>query len=1057
MRVLAILTSIKRLASRLPRRVRAWRGRHVASIPWFTIHDGGVVVALDGPRQPGDVRIAIQIDDGAEQVLPVPRIALIDDVPLALTTFPPDLLATASRCTVTVSTRGRIRREHFALGPGRYAGHLAGLRDYCLEGWVSPLFPTTTPRVQLLVDGMAGEPVTLDRHHPELMPEGSQGGWNGFRLPLPPGALDGQAHRLAVRAGETVFDFGSWAAKPRYDFDFKTLDCLAGWYFDEAAGDHPTSIRIEKDGVASVELKTGFRPDLKAAFGRDCASFNFRDIRIEPGSALIAGAKGTGLVIGWLGKDLIARIDARRAESRALLLGQDDCGTTLAARGKIRDGLVRNERGIPPTLLSFRPASPSAAAPDIVLVSPPIRALPPVCAIVPVYNGLSDLRLCVDALIPQLRSGRLRVIVIDDASPDPEVSRYLSDLDAKDHPGLTILTNAANVGFIATVNRCLTLLEAGEDTLLLNADTIVAPGVVEKLANHVHGQPGIATASPMSNNATILSFPSTTERNAPALGLDVATLDTAFALEARTSVIIPTGVGFCMYINRLALDEVGPLSPEWGRGYCEEVDWCLTARDLGWVHLAATDTFVIHEGSVSFTTKERLAILATNHVRLEALYPEYVDEVQEFERADPFADLRIRVSSRLLRGRFRHLTLHVTHGWGGGAKRYVEDLRALPRSPDQEIAVLGPVAKDGVGTRLTLAFDRADLTLTFQPDRLESMLAAIEAGGATILIHVNSRLIYGSDFLTHLLSGARPYVVMLHDFQWYCPRVHLTDIRMFYCGEPPVGVCQHCVSKDIGYDFGDQNDLIEANLESWIDFNARILRGADQLLAPSQDTADRYARRLGLDGIVVVPHPEPHRDPLRISTRRTEPHRLFRLAVVGAIGRHKGFDLLRRMVEVTAQNRIPFFLTVIGYTSDDALILRNGNAKVTGTYLPSELRGLLAEADPDFVFLPSVWPETYSYVLSEVWQAGYPVVAFDFGAQAERIRAVGGGVLIPPTRDTGAVLDSLLKARGELATIRIPTVAGGTVATLDAYYRQGEVEAALWPSATEGERDVMLS
>ncbi|WP_375407955.1 glycosyltransferase [uncultured Methylobacterium sp.] len=1049
---------MKRLASRLPRRVQAWRGRHVASIPWFTIYDGGVVVALDAPRQPDEIRISIRIDDGAEQVLPVSRMARIDDVPLALTYFSSDLLASASRCTLTVSTKGRLRREQFTIGPGRYAGHVSGLRDYCLEGWVSPLFPTANPMVQLVVDGVAEEPRRLDRHHPELMPAGSQGGWNGFRLPLPPGALDGQPHHLAVRAGETVFEFGAWAPRPLYDFDYKTLDCLAGWYFDEAAGDFPTSIRIEKDGVTTAVLKTGFRPDLKAAFGRDCAGYNFHDVEIEPGSTLIAGPEGAGMVVGRLGKDLIARVDARRAEARALLLGQDTPTETLAARRTIRNGIVATERTTRLTDLSFRPAGPSPSVPaDIVRDLAPTGA-PPVCAIVPVYNGLSDLRLCLASLIPQLRDGRLRAIVIDDGSPDPEVGRYLSDLDAKRHPGLTILTNAANSGFIATVNRCLTLLEAGEDVLLLNADTIVPPGVVEKLANHAHGQPGIATVTPMSNNATILSFPRTTERNGPALGLDVAVIDDAFASEARAPAIIPTGVGFCMYINRLALDEVGLLSPEWGRGYCEEVDWCLTARDLGWVHLAATDTFVIHEGSVSFTTKERLAILATNHVRLEALYPEYMDEVRAFERADPFADLRIGVLSRLLRGRFRHLTLHVTHGWGGGTRRYVEDLCALPRGTDQEIAVLSPAAKGSAGKPLTLAFDGAGLALTLDPGRVESMLAAIEAGGATIMIHVNSRLIFGSDFLTHLLSGARPYVVMLHDFQWYCPRVHLADRRMFYCGEPPVGVCQHCVSEDVGYDFGDQDELINSDLESWIGFNTGILKGATRLLAPSQDTADRYARRLGLDGIVVVPHPEPPtRDALPIATREAAPRRPLRLAVVGAIGRHKGLDLLRRMVEHTARNRIPFFLTVIGYIPDDAFLESYGNAKVTGKYRPSELQDLLAEADPDFVFLPSVWPETYSYVLSEVWQAGHPVVAFDFGAPAERIRAVGGGVLIPPSRDTRAVLDSLMEARRELAAIRIPPAAERTAATLDAYYRQSEAGSVPWPLATEARRIAAIS
>jgi O-antigen biosynthesis protein len=56
---------------------------------------------------------------------------------------------------------------------------------------------------------------------------------------------------------------------------------------------------------------------------------------------------------------------------------------------------------------------------------------------------------------------------------------------------------------------------------------------------------------------------------------------------------------------------------------------------------------------------------------------------------------------------------------------------------------------------------------------------------------------------------------------------------------------------------------------------------------------------------------------------------------------------------------------------------------------------LLAERRCHIAFLPSPWPETYSYTLSEVWAAGlYPVV-FDLGAMAHRIRRRNWGHLIP--------------------------------------------------------------
>ena len=45
--------------------------------------------------------------------------------------------------------------------------------------------------------------------------------------------------------------------------------------------------------------------------------------------------------------------------------------------------------------------------------------------------------------------------------------------------------------------------------------------------------------------------------------------------------------------------------------------------------------------------------------------------------------------------------------------------------------------------------------------------------------------------------------------------------------------------------------------------------------------------------------------------------------------------------------------------------------------------------------LPAIWPETWCYALSELWMAGLPVLAFDHGAPAERIRRAARGWLVP--------------------------------------------------------------
>lgn len=44
--------------------------------------------------------------------------------------------------------------------------------------------------------------------------------------------------------------------------------------------------------------------------------------------------------------------------------------------------------------------------------------------------------------------------------------------------------------------------------------------------------------------------------------------------------------------------------------------------------------------------------------------------------------------------------------------------------------------------------------------------------------------------------------------------------------------------------------------------------------------------------------------------------------------------------------------------------------------------------------IPSIWPETFSYTTSEAILLGYPVVCFDLGAPAERIRAFDCGMVV---------------------------------------------------------------
>ena len=125
------------------------------------------------------------------------------------------------------------------------------------------------------------------------------------------------------------------------------------------------------------------------------------------------------------------------------------------------------------------------------------------------------------------------------------------------------------------------------------------------------------------------------------------------------------------------------------------------------------------------------------------------------------------------------------------------------------------------------------------------------------------------------------------------------------------------------------------------------------------------------------------------------------IGIPGAIGIEKGYDLLLACARDASDRRLPLRLVVLGHTTDDAQLLATGSVFITGEYSPPELPRLIAAERIERAFLPSIWPETWSYTLSEMWRAGLHVVALDIGTQAERIRTRGGGQLLPLSLPAG--------------------------------------------------------
>jgi GT2 family glycosyltransferase len=260
--------------------------------------------------------------------------------------------------------------------------------------------------------------------------------------------------------------------------------------------------------------------------------------------------------------------------------------------------------------------------------------------VIPVYKGEAETRACLESVLAASIAAPHEVVVIDDASPEPAISAWLREVAASRR--ITLVAHAENRGFVASVNEGMRL-HADRDVVLLNSDTEVAAGWLDRIAAHAARDPRVGTVTPFSNNATICSYPRTLERNDLPAGETTASLDAAFAsANAGLSAEIPTAVGFCMFITRECLDRVGLFDEaRYGAGYGEEVDFCMRAARAGFRHVIAADVFVRHAGEVSFGDSgvERRG---RAQAIVDELYPEFQPRVRDFIARDPLADLRRR-------------------------------------------------------------------------------------------------------------------------------------------------------------------------------------------------------------------------------------------------------------------------------------------------------------------------------------------------------------------------------------------------------------------------------
>lgn len=201
---------------------------------------------------------------------------------------------------------------------------------------------------------------------------------------------------------------------------------------------------------------------------------------------------------------------------------------------------------------------------------------------------------CLAALLSDPDFTAWEVIVVDNGS-DSATRNALREAQRRS-PALRVVFNEKNLGFAAGNNVGIRMA-SGDVVILFNSDTIAGPGMIGRLAAHFGSGDTLGMIGPVTNAAGneqgIRTSASSIEGEIEE-GLRYANSGSPGMLEAHRLDF------FCVAISRKALDRVGLLDEDFGRGYYEDFDYSLRVRQSGLRLAVAEDTFVYHRGGAAF-------------------------------------------------------------------------------------------------------------------------------------------------------------------------------------------------------------------------------------------------------------------------------------------------------------------------------------------------------------------------------------------------------------------------------------------------------------------------
>jgi len=635
----------------------------------------------------------------------------------------------------------------------------------------------------------------------------------------------------------------------------------------------------------------------------------------------------------------------------------------------------------------------------------------PVAVVIPVFNAFNDLQACIESILCYTRRPHL-IIIVDDCSTDPSVAQYLQELHSD--PRFRIIRNECNKGFVATAN--IGMQATSHDVVLLNSDTQVTPRWLSKLRIAAYHSPDIATATPFSNAAGAFSVPE--------LGVN-SPIPTHMTLTGMSRVVerlalplypaVPTGNGFCMYIKRAALEDVGFFDEQsFGRGYGEENDFCMRLIRKGWRHVIDDATFVYHRGNASFG-EEKILLSSQNRAILDQKYPEYTSLVRDFVNSSEINTARAKIGSEIgvgekLTSYRKRRILYVLHQGGGGVPhanadtvRHVSDWsECFLLTSDTKHVYIYLYHDSQFKLIRTIKLSTEWSPLLFASAEHLGIYRDVLSSLRIELVHIRHVFKHTFDIFQAAVDLEVPIVLSFHDFYLANPFIHLLDTNGAFHPEPnPSPEVDWNVPSGLLEGIPKTSDAIL----QWKTEISKRLSVCEAFVTTSQVVKDIFIAHyphLSSSPFHVIEHGRnfQHRE---TTCETPTPGGQIRVLCLGNTDFHKGSKLIAEIASIDRAKggRIEFhFMGTVDHYLKDVGVHH-------GPYDRTNVFQIIKSIRPHFCANLSICCETFSHTLTEAWAAGIPSLATPLGAIGERVARTNGGWVVD-INDASSLRETIL-------------------------------------------------